>query len=1032
MKQIIKSLCLVLMLVITISTLTIVPINANAFDDDIAIFFSDSLNWNNISVSYSYNNTDSTATMEKVDSTDNLYYTFIPKDTTSLFFTSGNKQTVLIDNNIEDSAQWETVNTQTANYYNVKSISGNAHVLKKDPTCTEDGNLEYRFISGNYYIYAPKNGRATATERNEFYFKPIDKEATIQKCGGHWVLDPPVWTWDGYTSAKVSLECFECEKKFTNIDADKIEHKFENGTHKYRASVTLDGDTYTNVKSYKKTYKTSDGKMIKLNNSINRDDEDTTKFEIKGGLHNFYTLGIQKKGSTKSRDIRFVSVVKTEIIKDALDYGYVIAKVGSKGYIQDNPDELNIDTQGVLVRSCKDTDNTISGDYGKHDTATDYKYVSAAITNLNDNSIVAVKFYLKDSEGNVHYADYKNGNGRVFPVCAASYNDLLGETNNFNNNVKLFPYVLDSGEYDWLAWTWNEGEEGHCVTNKNFIFSNLGEYVIFAQVSKGTKVIKPDFSNVLNQTDTIKVDNGKMYRFMSWGNNKIQGEWIDSSNSDFEVNILIDTELYNKMYAEHGSIKIRYWGGLDGEKEVIATNKYGVMETDYHRFAANLPDDITGYSVSIPESNVYSSDNIPGKYRMVWLEKQEDSSYYFNYNRKGYIGEYKPNSREFYLCYSKDNWKSSSEILPLANRKNVDGQGIHLYEGEYQIKIIDNYGKCFVPVNDIDGTTRGKTWEKDTLTENRPNESAKFTAENEFYYFAWYVDATNFNAGKDIWTFRYCCYNGHNDLILKPENIIDNNSVKWYMYATDCVQSEGWKTNTWNKNDETNTDSIFYPVQKINNSTSSNDSVNDSDTITIKFLNTQKWNKVYMYHRTIPVGLSPVDFCPSAAIKKDRLELQPEAINKNGDEIYSITIPKKDVFDILGIDRPTYVLFENENNQRTESIQLNESDYGFYPTDKKYSDGKWIEGVLKDNNTVQFENGRNYNYFSLVAMPKDATEPSLHNSLYRTESLYDQTDLSSQNWRTVFSITKLDDVLNETQLFQIDTTLDEYIIVIED
>ncbi len=107
---------------------------------------------------------------------------------------------------------------------------------------------------------------------------------------------------------------------------------------------------------------------------------------------------------------------------DADEYGYVFAKFDSKEDARAHADEIQAGGSKVLTKPCTATNNTISGDYGIYNDSTDYKYVTATVNGIGDDT-VAARFYIR--KGNAYYyADYTDSNSQTYGVCATAYGDL--------------------------------------------------------------------------------------------------------------------------------------------------------------------------------------------------------------------------------------------------------------------------------------------------------------------------------------------------------------------------------------------------------------------------------------------------------------------------------------------------------------------------------------------------------------------------------------------------------------------------------
>ena len=163
-------------------------------------------------------------------------------------------------------------------------------------------------------------------------------------------------------------------------------------------------------------YTTGSGTTINLAATFTRDAEDTTEF------------GSTEAGE-ENRAVRFVAALNNEVVQDADDYGF-IAVVG------DDMDDARANIEDVTLENapkkniftCKGTNNSVSGDYGKYASEKGYKYITFAINNIRDMG-VAVMFYLKDKNGNVFYAPYTNNGGATYTNCAVDWTALITDSN---------------------------------------------------------------------------------------------------------------------------------------------------------------------------------------------------------------------------------------------------------------------------------------------------------------------------------------------------------------------------------------------------------------------------------------------------------------------------------------------------------------------------------------------------------------------------------------------------------------------------
>ncbi|MEE3333141.1 MAG: hypothetical protein VZR54_02565 [Ruminococcus sp.] len=150
-------------------------------------------------------------------------------------------------------------------------------------------------------------------------------------------------------------------------------------------------------------------------------------------LQNFLLLGVQKKTEMTTRNcLRYVTVVNTNILRDADEYGYIIAKAPrtSENDYKNLRSKINKVTYGAkntYKENVKASSNEISGNYGIYGADTPYKYVTMGINDVPDDKVLVVRFYVKKGD-KFKYADY--------------YTDL-------NNKIEANRY--DGCSADWQA-----------------------------------------------------------------------------------------------------------------------------------------------------------------------------------------------------------------------------------------------------------------------------------------------------------------------------------------------------------------------------------------------------------------------------------------------------------------------------------------------------------------------------------------------------------------------------------------------------
>ena len=172
-------------------------------------------------------------------------------------------------------------------------------------------------------------------------------------------------------------------------------------------------------------YTDKDGKVIDLDETMTKQSDDTLLSGIGDTFKNLQLLGVQKKNDTSKNSVRFVSVINSEIVKDAADYGYIVAGAGlvdtARTIVESYKTSGEIPAKHMF--SCRNSSNKISGNYGNKDADTKYKYVTFAVNNIGSNAVAAM-FYVKDTNGKMYYAPYTNSSGTTYASCAANWASL--------------------------------------------------------------------------------------------------------------------------------------------------------------------------------------------------------------------------------------------------------------------------------------------------------------------------------------------------------------------------------------------------------------------------------------------------------------------------------------------------------------------------------------------------------------------------------------------------------------------------------
>jgi hypothetical protein len=165
------------------------------------------------------------------------------------------------------------------------------------------------------------------------------------------------------------------------------------------------------------------------------DINDGNAFEINSDYLKGTLLGVQKKSDVddaeitseshqeNGSDMRFVAVLDKDLLDDADDYGFVLAKVNTnKTCANTNFDNLKVDMgNGEKTISAKGTYNTVCGtNYGDPESDTPYKYITCAVNSVDDSSKIVARFYYK-KDGKTYYAKYA-GHNYQYTGCTAGIN----------------------------------------------------------------------------------------------------------------------------------------------------------------------------------------------------------------------------------------------------------------------------------------------------------------------------------------------------------------------------------------------------------------------------------------------------------------------------------------------------------------------------------------------------------------------------------------------------------------------------------
>ena len=186
---------------------------------------------------------------------------------------------------------------------------------------------------------------------------------------------------------------------------------------------------------------TPEGKLVVASDVMNKEN-DGNAFGINTTYKNAKLLGVQKKDALpeaektsenqdqeSGTDLRFIAVINTELVKNADDYGFVVAKAGDSKVTADYAgkfDKLVANWgNGEKTISAKDTYNNVCGnsDYGDPTANTAYKYVTCAVNGMDARDSVIARFFVKIGN-KYYYSDYTDLYGNDYTGCVAFYSAL--------------------------------------------------------------------------------------------------------------------------------------------------------------------------------------------------------------------------------------------------------------------------------------------------------------------------------------------------------------------------------------------------------------------------------------------------------------------------------------------------------------------------------------------------------------------------------------------------------------------------------
>ncbi len=277
----------------------------------------------------------------------------------------------------------------------------------------------------------------------------------------------PEWVWsDDLSSATAEFTCSDNRCKHSETVDAQVVSESSQGKITYTATAQFNSNTYTDTQVVDITYSEVEAVPATIRTAGNKEyyEGSDDKLYVKDGdeytettleevtipafidvifnptsdvddnLQKFFGedsmtykaldfLGVQLKSDKTKRDVRFITVVNSDILAsdEVKDYGYIFTATSkTQTEARDNIHKLTL-ANASHKYSCLDTYNTFTEEYGNTDFgSTDYKYVTAAINDIPEGFTIGSRFYVELKDGTVLYATYNPGNNS-YDGCAINF-----------------------------------------------------------------------------------------------------------------------------------------------------------------------------------------------------------------------------------------------------------------------------------------------------------------------------------------------------------------------------------------------------------------------------------------------------------------------------------------------------------------------------------------------------------------------------------------------------------------------------------
>ncbi|MEE3429034.1 MAG: glycerophosphodiester phosphodiesterase family protein [Ruminococcus sp.] len=205
------------------------------------------------------------------------------------------------------------------------------------------------------------------------------------------------------------------------------------------------------------------------------------KLESEEVYHNTELLGAKVNNNDRN-SVRFISAVHSDILRSVDDYGYMFytfkkSDINSDAELIQAHLENNSSTyKGYKKFSCKNSINDIfTGGYGNNifDFSkrgyTRYKYISAVVDGVEDDSYIIAKFYV-EVRGQFHFAIFNS----AFRACLYSSTDVIDE---LKSKIEFVGHrgAMDTAPENTLVSFEQAAQHGYPAVETDFWITNSGD-----------------------------------------------------------------------------------------------------------------------------------------------------------------------------------------------------------------------------------------------------------------------------------------------------------------------------------------------------------------------------------------------------------------------------------------------------------------------------------------------------------------------------------------------------------------------------